>query len=288
MQNSNSGPMTNFFAWKNEKMNAIAQHITPHNVGVVLGANVMIGSALYFLQKDDADVLIEVREQETRRRTKNAHGYVLGSLAMLGASSYGIWFAKLTDRMDISNPCASVSLSLAAVVPLAVGTVAVDYHKNPTLKVALWSGLNVSIAACLTTMTLYAGPVMGQACLATGCVIGGLSLLASKKLPENLQKYEKSLGMGLGGLVTIGLGNLFFPISLLGNAALYTGVAAFGALQLVDGGRLARNSDFFDPINESLGIYADALNVFQKIALVLYELQKGGCKKEGGEDGSVK
>lgn len=167
-----------------------------------------------------------------------------------------------------------------------IGTTVVDYHKNPTLKHALWCGLNVSMAAGLSTLSILGGPIIAQACLGTGCVVGGLSLLASKAAPGSLQKYEAPLGMGLGGLVAVGLGNLIFPMPFLFNVMLYGGLAVFSGMLLKDTQQLldaAQNNEFCDPINESLGIYLDTINIFKKIAIILFELQKEPKRRRRGE-----
>lgn len=176
-----------------------------------------------------------------------------------------------------TNPWVYLGVSLATAIPLLIGTQVVDYRADPTTKHILWAGFHVSMAGGLSVLGLAGGPLIAQAALATGCVVGGLSLLSSKASPGSLQQFEAPLGAGLGGLVAIGLGNMIFPMPILYNVMLYGGMAVFSGLLLVDTQRLldhAEKKASFDPINESLIIYLDTINIFQKMVLILMEMEK--------------
>ena len=79
------------------------------------------------------------------------------------------------------------------------------------------------------------------------------------------------LSIGLGVLIGAGLGRMFFPAStLLQNVSIYGGMAVFGGLLLVDIQRVMHRIRFtppasYDPINSSIGIYLDIVNLFTRI-----------------------
>jgi len=71
--------------------------------------------------------------------------------------------------------------------------------------------------------------------------------------------------MGLGALIGINLLSIFYPSPALFNMWLYGGLFLFGALVLYDTQKIIYNAKMkrvFDPLNESLGIYLDAINLF--------------------------
>ncbi len=70
---------------------------------------------------------------------------------------------------------------------------------------------------------------------------------------------------------------MFRPSQMLFNFWLYGGLALFGAYVLYDTNLLmnrARNSDYFDPINESFSIYLDAINIFVRLVIILSNNKK--------------
>lgn len=267
--------------WSSERIHAL-KDISLRNVGILTGVGLATAGACYYMQSDAVEV-DDDKTREVRKRLKYTYGYVLGGLAITSVSSYAFYQAGLPEMILDTSPWVFCGLSLATTVPLIIGTNVVDFEKNFNLKNILWAGLNVSLAAGISTLGLLGGPVVAQAALATGCVVGGLSLVASKAKPGSLKKFEGALGVGLGGLVAASLGNMIFPMPILHNVMLYGGLAAFSGLLLTDTQKLiekAETSGSFDPVNESLGIYLDVLNIFERIAIILFELQREDKKRE--------
>lgn len=78
--------------------------------------------------------------------------------------------------------------------------------------------------------------------------------------------------MALAGMIGIGLASMFWPNSAaLFNIWLYGGLVLFGAFVLFDTQKIiynARVKSHWDPINESLAIYLDAVILFQRFLLI--------------------
>lgn len=250
------------------------------NIGIVLGAGVGMLGAFYFL-KSDPDITVREYNDESganliRKRIKATYGYVLGGIGITSVSAYGFFKAGLPKVITRTNPWVYLGVSLATSIPLMIGTMVTDYESDPVLKHILWGGFNVSMAGSLSIICLLGGPLIAQAGLATGCIVGGLSLIASKAKPGSLQQYEGALGLGLGGLVAVGMGNMIFPMPILHNIMLYGGLAVFSGLTMTDTQKImmnAQNSCMYDPVNESLAIYLDTLNIFIRTVQILESLQ---------------
>lgn len=272
------------FAERAENLN-LSSLLTAHNAGILLGAGVATGGLLYYMQQDEQSNAdgADVKDQEARRRTKATYGHVLCTFARIGMQT--CFIANMPFPVDL-NPWMCLGASLATAVPLVIGTTMVDTDKHPTLKRVLWVCLHNTLTAGVCTLSMLGGPVVAHTFLATGCMVSGMSLLLSKHTPAPVQQNRAITGVGAGGVMAIALGNLFFPMSVLYNAALYGGLALLGGLMTVDAQRVyerARNSEFFDPIDESLAVWLDSVNIVRKIVVVWKELQKKD-EKQGGDE----
>jgi len=78
--------------------------------------------------------------------------------------------------------------------------------------------------------------------------------------------------MGLAAMIGIGLASMFWPASPgLYNVWMYGGLMLFSAFILYDTQKViynARLKTFWDPINESLAIYLDAVIIFQRFLMI--------------------
>jgi len=90
------------------------------------------------------------------------------------------------------------------------------------------------------------------------------------------------LAMGLGVVFISSIGTWFLPpTSVLGagmwSLAVYGGLALFGAFLLYDTQKVIHRAEHhpvnsvhvYDPINNSVGIYMDTINIFIRIAMIL-------------------
>lgn len=90
-------------------------------------------------------------------------------------------------------------------------------------------------------------------------------------------KYQGMLGMALAGLIGINLVSIFWPSPALFNIWLYGGVLLFSAFTMFDIQKIihhAKTQRVYDPINESLRIYLDFINLFQHILIILGQRKK--------------
>ena len=220
-----------------------------------------------------------------KERVKSTYRYCVLGISLTGASSYVMFKAGLPAVLRKINPWLYLFGSISTTVPLIIATTTTDYYSSPALKHLLWGGFNVAMASNLSLLGFYGGPMISQAFMATGCVLSGLLLAASKQKDSfSLQKFEGPLSIGVSTLIAAGLGNLIFPMPILSNVVLYGGLLTFSGLFVADTQKIYRNAQqpcMFDPINESMGLYLDAINIFARILQLVAQAQ--GQKKEGTE-----
>lgn len=144
-------------------------------------------------------------------------------------------------------------------------------------------------------MCALGGPLLVRAAWMTAGVVGGLSALAMCAPSERFLNMGAPLAIGFGVVFCASLGSAFLPpTGVLGaslySVALYGGLVLFGAFLLYDTQRVIRRAEAadnhqpivmfgmddgarrrysFDPINAQIGLYADVLNIFIRIAMIL-------------------
>ncbi len=77
--------------------------------------------------------------------------------------------------------------------------------------------------------------------------------------------------MGCGAMLGVGLMMMFRPSNALMNIWLYGGLVLFGAFVLYDVQKIiynAKSKGYYDPVNESLGIYLDTIMIFQRFLFI--------------------
>ena len=199
-----------------------------------------------------------------QQRIRSTLGYFGGGLAMTGA----MVSALRNSSLAYMNPFVFMFGSLG----LLIGTQMVNYETNLPLKFALWSGFMGITGLSLVPLINMAGmAIVYDALLATGLSMGGLGLVAYNAPSEEFLRWGGALGVGMGAMFGIGLVSMFYPSPALYNIWLYGGLALFSAVTLYDVQKIVYNAKMkrpYDPINESLAIYLDAVILFQKFLLI--------------------
>merc|ERR1712032_475877 len=102
-----------------------------------------------------------------------------------------------------------------------------------------------------------------------GSTLAGISYMAPS---EQFLKWGGALGIACGGMMALSMMCMFTNSAALWNVWLYGGLLLNGALVLYQTQKIiyhAKQHPEFDPINESLGIYIEAVNIFQRILIIL-------------------
>eukprot|EP00347_Sterkiella_histriomuscorum_P013295 403365263 len=199
-----------------------------------------------------------------QQRIRTTMGYFTG-----GLFATGLMVGLLRNSMvAYTNPW----LLLFGSLGLLIGTQMTDYYQSSFLKHALWGGFISTMALSLVPLISMAGmPVVYDAVVATGITMAGLGVVAYNAPSEQFLKWGGPLGMALAGMIGLGFANMFWPNKNLFNIWLYGGLILFGMFVMYDTQQIiyrAKINPYYDPINESLSIYLDAIMIFQRFLII--------------------
>lgn len=134
-------------------------------------------------------------------------------------------------------------------------------------------------ASLVPLIHMYSMPVIYDALIATSMTMGSLGLVAYNAPSEQFLNWGGPLAVGLGGMMGVSLLSIIYPGSpVLTNIWLYGGLALFSAYVLYDTQKImhdAKTMKKYDPINNSIGIYLDSINIFIRFVQIF-----GGSKKK--------
>jgi len=210
-----------------------------------------------------------------RERLKASFGYLTAGVAITAASALVLFRSGAAFRMLTMSPWAFLGLSLVGtMVPLMI-TMSIDYKKNSLVKHMSWATFQAAMGASICSIGFLGGPIIMQAALCTGCLLGAVSLVVANTPNRDFLWMQGGVSVGLGVVVAASIGSLFFPgSSLLYNLTLYGGLGLFGGLLLYDADRLVTEAvekpptAIYDPINASIAIYLDLINIFVRLAQI--------------------
>lgn len=200
-------------------------------------------------------------------RVRQTLMYFGGGLGLTGA----MVAALRNSSLVYMNPW----LLLIGSLGFLIGTQMTSYYQSPVVKHALWLGFLGFTAMGLVPLINMAGmPVVYDALFATGMAMAALGAVAYNAPSEQFLMWGGTLGVGLGAMIGIGLLQMFYPSPTLFNIWLYGGLLLFGAFTMYDVQKIIYNAkmkQYYDPINESLGIYLDFIIIFQKFLLIFMQ-----------------
>lgn len=290
--------LTRSSAYKEQAAETLRKPATdsPFLVGkaaLATGAAVGLGALCFYgLRASHGDSALDrlhagMWSQTTMERIHSTYGYFSGSLALTAASAVTA-FRSPTIMRFISQGGWMVAIgSMAAVFGLGIATMATPYSENGVgLKHLLWALHSSAIGAFVAPVCMLGGPLVLRAALYTAGIVGGMSALAMCAPSEQFLKMSAPLGIGLGVVFVSSLGSVFLsPATALGatfySISLYGGLLLFSGFLMYDTQKIIHRAEHhpdhrlgyqvppFDPINNSIGIYLNTINIFIRIASIL-------------------
>ena len=207
-----------------------------------------------------------------QQRISKSLSYFGGGVAITGI----LVGALRNSRLAYMNPFLGFFLTLGTMI----GTMMVNYDKSPALKHTMWLGFMTTIALSMVPLINMASmPIIYDALFATGFTMGGLGIVAYNAPSEQFLNWGGVLGMGCAAMIGLSFMQMFWPSPAIFNIWLYGGLVLFGAFTLYDVQKLihsAKSKPTWDPINESLGIYLDAIILFERFLIIFM----GNSKKK--------
>ncbi|OXA38966.1 growth hormone-inducible transmembrane protein [Folsomia candida] len=267
--------------------------------GVIAGASVFgIGALCYYglgMSSESVGTSISDRAimwpNYVRERIRDTYMYFGGSLAFTAATAMSAFRSPAVMNLMMRNSWVVIGGTLVAMIGTGMVVRGMPYKEGFGAKQVGWMVHSGVMGVVLAPMLLLGGPLLLRAAIMTSGIVGGLSAIAISAPSEKFLNMGGPLGIGLGVVFASSLGSMFVPMtSALGaglySIALYGGLVLFSGFLLYDTQKVIRRAEAvppnsvvpFDPINASMSIYLDTVNIFVRIAQ-MYAMGGGGRKK---------
>jgi FtsH-binding integral membrane protein len=229
--------------------------------------------------------------QVVKDRMKATYMYFGGSLIFTAASAVAVARSPTMLNLVSRGGWMSLIATIAAMWGTGMLCMALPYQEGLGAKQLAWMLHSSVIGAVIAPLTLLGGPLMIRAACYTGGIVGGLSALAMCAPSEKFLNMGGPLAMGFGAVFVASIGSAFLPpTTVLGSGlysvAIYGGLVLFGMFLLYDTQKVIHRAENqpvyaaqpFDPVNNSVGIYLDTINIFVRMVMIL--AMGGGNKRK--------
>lgn len=255
---------------------------TMHSYGmlVVGGAGVLgIGALCYYgIGMSNVEGALErsvLWPQYVKDRIQSTYAHLGVGFGISGAAAYATFRSPALLRFFSGGSIMMAIGSMAALVGSSFVVQSIPYEPGFGTKQIAWLAHCSLLGMILAPLSILGGPAIIRAATYTAGVVGGLSAIAVCAPSERFLVSTAPLSIGLGAVVASSIGSMFLPpTSKIGlglyGISLYGGLLVFSALLLYDTQKTIKRAELhptysmapYDPINNSLHIYMDILNIF--------------------------
>jgi len=217
-----------------------------------------------------------------RQRIRDTYLYFGGGIVVTAAAAVAASRSPMIMNFVMNNSMLSIGATIAAMIGTSVICRSIPYQPGVGPKQAAWLLHAGVMGAVVAPLTMLGGPLLVRAAWYTAGVVGGLSAVAACAPSEKFLNMGGVLGAGLGVVFVASLGSAFLPpTTRLGSGlyaiSMYGGLVLFSLFLLYDTQKIIKNAENypvytdrpFDPVNSSMSIYMDTLNIFIRIAMML-------------------
>lgn len=255
--------------------------------GALLGASALgIGALCYYgmglASEPGAIEKSMLWPQYVKDRIKSTYTYFGGSIVITAASAYSVFQSPKLLNMMMKNSWLAIGATIAAMIGSGMVVRSMPYSEGFGGKQVAWMVHSGIMGAVIAPLCLMGGPLILRAALYTAGIVGGLSAVAACAPSEKFLYMGGPLACGLGVVFASSLASMFLsPATALGaglySISMYGGLVIFSGFLLYDTQRIIHTAEVypvyavkpFDPINASISIYLDTLNIFIRIAMLL-------------------
>merc|ERR1712106_322384 len=227
--------------------------------------------------------------QYVKDRVKDTYTYFGGSLFATAGTAAAVFRSPTAMNLVSRGGLMAMGVSIAAMIGSSMVARSIPYTPGVGAKQMAWLAHCAVVGAVIAPICLLGGPILTRAAWYTAGMVGGLSTVAVCAPSDKFLYMGGPLAMGLGVVFCASLGSAFLPPTTALGASLYSismygGLLLFGAFLLYDTQKIIHKAERhpvgygapqFDPINASMSIYMDTINIFVRIATLL----AGGRKK---------
>lgn len=229
--------------------------------------------------------------QYVKDRIRDTYMYFGGSVLATAGTAVAAFRTPAVMNLVSRGGFIAMGVSIAAMIGSGMVARSIPYQPGTLgTKQLAWLAHCAVIGAVIAPMCLLGGPVLTRAAWYTAGMVGGLSTVAVCAPSDQFLYMGGPLAMGLGIVFCASLGSAFLPPTTamgagLYSVAIYGGLILFGAFLLYDTQKIIHRAERhpvgygappFDPVNASMGIYMDTINIFIRIATIL----SGGSRRK--------
>jgi len=221
--------------------------------------------------------------QYVKDRIRDTYMYFGGSIVATAGTAAAVFRSPAAMNIVMRQGWVALGVSIAAMIGSGMLVRSMPYQTAPSAKQAAWLLHCAVLGAVVAPICLLGGPILTRAAWYTAGMVGGLSTVAACAPSDKFLTWGGPLAMGLGVVVCASLGSMFLPpTTALGSGlysvAMYGGLILFGAFLLYDTQKIIHKAENhptyygappFDPVNASVGIFLDTVNIFIRIASIL-------------------
>jgi len=219
-----------------------------------------------------------------KSRIQDTYMYFGGSIAATAGTAAAIFRSPAAMNIVMRQGWMALGVSIAAMIGSGMLVRSLPYQTAPSAKQAAWLLHCAVLGAVVAPICLLGGSILTRAAWYTAGMVGGLSTVAVCAPSDKFLSMGGPLAMGLGVVFCASIGTMFLPpTTALGSGlysvAMYGGLILFGAFLLYDTQKIIHKAERhpppgygaapFDPVNASVGIYLDTVNIFIRIASIL-------------------
>lgn len=225
-----------------------------------------------------------------RQRVKHTYLYFAGSGAIAVASAAACLRSPRAMSLITRNTIPAMIGSVALMIGTQMLVRSIPYEPGLNMKHMAWALHAGILGAFVAPLTVLGGAILIRAAWYTAGVVGGLSAVACCAPSDKFLYMGGPLAIGMGVVFAASIGSAFLPATTALGAGLYSismygGLLLFSGFLLYDTQKIVRSAEThpvysqrpFDPVNHSMHIFIDTVNIFIRIAMIL---AGGGNRKK--------
>jgi len=222
--------------------------------------------------------------QHVKQRIRDTYMYFGASIGVAGTTAAAVFRSPTLMRLVASQGLVAFGVSIAALIGTGYVVRSIPYEEGFGKKQLAWLAYCGVVGTVLAPMCFLGGPILTRAAWYTAGIVGGLSTVAVTAPSEKFLNMGGPLAMGLGVVFMSSIASAFLPPTTamgagLYSIALYGGLILFSGFLLYDTQRIIKKAENhpnygygiqkYDPVNNSISIFMDAVNIFVRIAQIL-------------------
>merc|ERR1719166_167172 len=221
--------------------------------------------------------------QYVKDRIRDTYMYFGASVAATAGTAVAAFRTPAVMNLVSRGGLLAMGVSIAAMMGSGMVARSIPYSPGLGTKQLAWLAHCAVIGAVVAPICLLGGPILTRAAWYTAGMVSGLSTVAVCAPSDKFLYMGGPLAMGLGVVFCASIASNFLPpTTALGagmySIAVYGGLVLFGAFLLYDTQKVIQKAEHhpahygappFDPVNASIGIYMDTVNIFIRIASIL-------------------